>query len=265
MDYLIALFLGFVEGLTEYIPVSSTGHLLLLSHFLGFESPSNTFAVLIQLGAVLALLSLYFNKLWNVLITLPTSAESRGFAISILVAFFPALVIGVLAHDYIKSVLFESPRLICISLIVGGIVLWLVDKYAPTPDKSDAFRIDFKTSLIIGVFQCLAMIPGMSRSGSTLIGAMLCRVEKKAAAEFSFFLAMPTMLGAFTYDVYKTHNQMNFNDMGLVAVGFIAAFVTALIVVKAVLNFVAKNGYGIFALWRIVVGGVGLILLSLGH
>lgn len=264
MDYLIALFLGFVEGLTEYIPVSSTGHLLLLSHFLGFDSPSNTFAVLIQLGAVLALLSLYFNKLWNVVVTLPSSPESRGFVISILVAFFPAVVIGVLAHDFIKTVLFESPRIICISLIVGGIILWLVDKYAPTPTKDDAMKLDFKTSLIIGLFQCLAMIPGMSRSGSTLIGAMLFKVEKKAAAEFSFFLAMPTMMAAFSYDVYKTYDQMNFNDMGLVAVGFIAAFVTALLVVKAVLNFVAKNGYGVFALWRIAVGGIGLILLSLG-
>lgn len=265
MDYLIALFLGFVEGLTEYIPVSSTAHLLLLSHFLGFSSPSNTFAVLIQLGAVLALLSLYFNKLWNVLVTLPTSKESRGFAISILVAFLPALVLGVALHDFIKDVLFESPRLICISLIVGGVILWAVDKFAPTPTHSDAMKMDLKTSLIIGIFQCLAMIPGMSRSGSTLIGAMLCRVEKKAAAEFSFFLAMPTMLGAFVYDVYKTHNEMNFNDMGLVVVGFVAAFVTALLVVRAVLAFVSKNGYGVFAIWRIVVGGLGLILLSLGH
>ncbi|UDF03289.1 undecaprenyl-diphosphate phosphatase [Asticcacaulis sp. AND118] len=264
MDYLIALFLGFVEGLTEYIPVSSTGHLLLLSHFLGFDSPSNTFAVLIQLGAVLALLSLYFNKLWNVVVTLPSSPESRGFAYSILIAFFPAVVIGVLAHDFIKTVLFESPRIICISLIVGGIILWLVDKYAPTPTQGDAMKLDIKTSLAIGLFQCLAMIPGMSRSGSTLIGAMLFKVEKKAAAEFSFFLAMPTMMAAFSYDVYKTYDQMDFNDMGLVAVGFIAAFVTALLVVKAVLNFVARNGYGVFALWRIAVGGIGLILLSLG-
>ncbi|ESQ81187.1 undecaprenyl-diphosphate phosphatase [Asticcacaulis sp. YBE204] len=265
MDYLIAVFLGFVEGLTEYIPVSSTGHLLLLSHFLGFDSQGKAFEVLIQLGAVLALLSLYFNRLWNVLITLPSSPQSRGFVVSILVAFFPALVLGVVLHDFIKTVLFESPYLICVSLIVGGIILWAVDKYAPTPTHDDAMRLSWKTSLIIGLFQCLAMVPGMSRSGSTLIGAMLCKVEKKAAAEFSFFLAMPTMAGAFAYDVYKTHDQMSFNDAGLVAVGFITAFVTALFVVRAVLNFVSRHGYGVFALWRIAVGGIGLILLSLGH
>lgn len=264
MDYLIAVLLGFVEGLTEYIPVSSTGHLLLLSHFLGFESEGKAFEVLIQLGAVLALLSLYFNRLWKVVITLPTSPESRGFVFSILLAFLPAVLIGVAAHGFIKEVLFESPRIICISLIIGGIILWAVDKYAPTPVHGDAMKLDLKTSLIIGLFQCLAMIPGMSRSGSTLIGAMLCKVEKKAAAEFSFFLAMPTMAGAFAYDVYKTHDQMNFNDAGLVVVGFITAFVTALLVVRAVLDFVAKNGYAVFAIWRIAVGSIGLILLSMG-
>jgi undecaprenyl-diphosphatase len=264
MDYLIAAFLGFVEGLTEYIPVSSTAHLLLLSHFLGFNSPGNTFAVLIQLGAVLALLSIYFNKLWNVAVTIPTSPDSRSFVISILVAFLPAVLIGVLAHDFIKTVLFESPRLICISLIVGGIILWAVDKYAPEPVLKDAMKIDIKTSLIIGLFQCLAMIPGMSRSGSTLIGAMLFKVEKRAAAEFSFFLAIPTMAGAFAYDLYKTYDQMNFNDFGLVVTGFIAAFVTALFVVRAVLDFVGKHGYGVFAIWRIAVGSIGLILLSMG-
>ncbi|MDC7677038.1 undecaprenyl-diphosphate phosphatase [Asticcacaulis machinosus] len=264
MDYLIALLLGFVEGLTEYIPVSSTGHLLLLSHFLNFSTTGKTFEVLIQLGAVLALLSLYFNRLWNVVITLPSNPQSRGFVISILVAFLPALVLGVLLHDFIKGVLFESPQTICYALIIGGILLWLVDRFAPTPTHNDAMRIDVKTALAIGLFQCLAMIPGMSRSGSTLIGAMLMKVEKKAAAEFSFFLAMPTMAGAFAYDIYKTYDQMDFSDVGLIATGFIAAFVTALFVVRAVLDFVSKHGYGVFALWRLAVGITGLILLHYG-
>lgn len=264
MDYLIAAFLGFIEGLTEFIPVSSTAHLLLLAHFLGFESTGRAFEVLIQLGAVLALLSLYFNRLWKVLVTLPTSPESRGFAISVLVAFLPAVVIGVLAHDFIKTVLFESPRLICVTLIVGGVLLWAVDRYAPAPEHEDAMRLNWKTALVIGLFQCLAMIPGMSRSGSTLIGAMLLRVGKKAAAEFSFFLAIPTMAGAFAYDVYKTHDQMDFNDAGLIVVGFVAAFITALLVVRAVLDYVSRKGYGIFAFWRIAVGVIGLILLNAG-
>lgn len=264
MDYLIAAFLGFVEGLTEFIPVSSTGHLLLLSHFLGFESTGRAFEVLIQLGAVAALLTLYFNRLWKVLVTLPTDPTSRGFVISVLVAFLPAVVLGVLLHGFIKTVLFETPVVICVSLIVGGILLWAVDKYAPTPKHDDAMKLDFKTALIIGLFQCLAMIPGMSRSGSTLIGAMLCKVEKKAAAEFSFFLAMPTMAGAFAYDLYKTHDQMDFTDAGLIVTGLIVAFVTALLVVKTLLDYVSKHGYGVFAIWRIGVGVLGLILLSMG-
>jgi undecaprenyl-diphosphatase len=265
MDYLIAVLLGFVEGLTEFIPVSSTAHLLLLAHFLKFESTGKTFEVLIQLGAVLALLSLYFNRLWKIVVTLPTDPQARGFVLSILIAFLPALVMGVAFHDFIKNVLFLSPQTMCYALITGGIMLWAVDKYAPTPLYADAMKLDWKRSLAIGLFQCLALIPGMSRSGSTLIGAMLFKVEKRAAAEFSFFLALPTMAGAFAYDLYKTYDQMNFNDLGLVAVGLITAFVTALIVVRAVLDFVSKRGYAFFAIWRIIVGVVGLILLNLGY
>ena len=262
IEYLIALLLGFVEGLTEFIPVSSTGHLLLIGHFLGFESEGKTFEVLIQLGAVLALLSLYFSKLWNVASTLHTDPASRQFTMSVLIAFLPAVVIGVMAHDFIKTVLFESPRLICFTLIIGGILLWLVDRFAPTPTHDDAMKLDVKTSLGIGLFQCMAMIPGMSRSGSTLIGAMLLKVNKRAAAEFSFFLAMPTMAGAFAYDLYKTWDQLDFNDMGLVVVGFVAAFITALLVVRALLDFVSRRGYAIFAIWRILVGVTGLVLLQ---
>lgn len=262
MDYLIALLLGFVEGLTEYIPVSSTGHLLLLTHFLGFSTTGKTFEVLIQLGAVLAMLSLYFSRLWNVAITLPSSPDSRRFTLSVLIAFAPAMVIGAAGHDFIKTVLFESPELICWMLIIGGVLLWLVDRYAPTPHHHDAMKLDLRTSLGIGLFQCLAMIPGMSRSGSTLIGAMLMRVDKKAAAEFSFFLAMPTMAGAFAYDLLKSWDSMDFTDAGLIAVGFIAAFLTALTVIRALLDFISRHGYGIFAIWRLIVGIGGLILLS---
>lgn len=262
LDYLIALLLGIIEGLTEYIPVSSTGHLLLLTHFLGFETTGRTFEVLIQLGAVLAMVVIYFQKLWNVLITLPSDPQSRAFAASILLAFLPAVGIGFLAHDFIKTVLFETPIVICISLIIGGILLWTVDKFAPTPAHEDAMKLDWRTSLAIGVFQCLAMIPGMSRSGSTLIGAMLMKVEKRAAAEFSFFLAMPTMAAAFSYDLLKNWEQMDFTDMGLIATGFIAAFITALLVIRPLLDFISRHGYGIFAIWRIAVGVTGLVLLQ---
>jgi undecaprenyl-diphosphatase len=262
MDYLIALLLGIIEGLTEYIPVSSTGHLLLLTHFLGFETTGNTFEVLIQLGAVLAMVTLYFQRLWGVVVTLPTKPESRQFAISILVAFLPAVGVGLLAHDFIKTVLFETPVVICWSLIIGGILLWLVDRFAPTPRHSDAMALSWRTSLTIGLFQCLAMIPGMSRSGSTLIGALLMRVEKRAAAEFSFFLAMPTMAAAFGYDLLKNWEAMDFTDMGLIATGFVAAFFTALLVIRPLLDFISRHGYGIFAIWRIAVGTLGLFLLQ---
>lgn len=263
MDYLIALLLGIIEGLTEYLPVSSTGHLLLLTHFLGFDTTGRSFEVLIQLGAVLAMVTLYFRKLWTVLITLPSDPAARSFAISILLAFLPAVGIGFLAHDFIKTVLFETPVVICISLIVGGILLWLVDRYAPEPRHHDAMRVDWRSAVTIGFFQCLAMIPGMSRSGSTLIGAMLMRVEKRAAAEFSFFLAIPTMTAAFSYDLLKNWQEMDFNDAGLISVGFLAAFVTALLVIRPLLDFISRHGYGIFAIWRIIVGVTGLILLQI--
>ncbi len=262
MDYLIALLLGIVEGLTEYIPVSSTAHLLLLTHFLDFSTTGKTFEVLIQLGAVLAMLSLYFTRLWKVAVTIPTRPESRRFTVSVLLAFAPAVVIGALAHDFIKLVLFESPGLICWTLIFGGILLWLVDRFAPEPRHDDAMEIPLLTALVIGFFQCLAMIPGMSRSGSTLIGAMLMRVNKGAAAEFSFFLAMPTMAAAFAYDLLKSWDEMDFTDAGLIGVGFAAAFLTALAVIKPLLAFVSRNGYGVFAIWRIIVGVAGLVLLK---
>lgn len=264
MDYLIALLMGFVEGLTEYLPVSSTGHLLLLGHFLGFDAQNKTFEIAIQLGAVMAMLSIYAKKFTEIALNLPHSQEARSFVLSILIAFIPAMVLGFLLHKIIKTILFESPHLICTTLIIGGIALWFADKKAPKAELHDAFAIPFKTALVIGLFQCLALIPGMSRSGSTLIGALLFKVEKKAAAEFSFFLAMPTMMAAVSYDLFKSAPDLNSHDLSLIGVGLGTAFITALLVIRPLLVFVGKHGYGIFALWRIIVGVLGLILLSLG-
>ena len=189
-DWLMAVLLGVVEGLTEFIPVSSTGHLLLTSQVLGLTEPFwGTFNVLIQLGAILAVVVLYFSRLWKVLVTLPTDPHSRRFALSILVAFIPAAVLGLGLHHFIKTVLFESPRLICWALIVGGVVLWAVDRFEPKTRHTDAMRYPLWTSLGIGVIQCLAMIPGVSRSGATITGALLMGGDKRSAAEFSFFLA----------------------------------------------------------------------------
>ena len=258
-----ALLLGLLEGLTEFIPVSSTGHLILAGHFLGFKSPGNTFEVLIQLGAILAILSVYFVKLWHLVVTLPTDARSRRFVFSIMLAVLPAVVVGVLAHDFIKTVLFETPALICIVLIIGGFVLFAVDRMNREPRYTDVMDYPPSLAFKIGVVQCLAMIPGTSRSGATIVGALLMGTDKRSAAEFSFFLAMPTMAGAFAYDLYKNYDKLTGDDVTFIAVGFIAAFVAGVFVVRSLLDFVSRHGFAFFAWWRIVVGTAGLIGLWL--
>jgi len=253
-----ALLLGLLEGLTEFIPVSSTAHLLLAGHFLGFESNGKTFEVLIQLGAVLAILTVYFQRFLRIAYLVPKSPGARRFVIGVLVAFLPAAVIGAFAHGFIKSVLFETPVLICGTLIFGGVVLLFVDRLAPKPVYNNAMGLPLSVALKIGLCQCLAMIPGMSRSGSTIVGAMFFGVEKRAAAEFSFFLALPTMFGAFAYDLFKNRNNLSVDDGLLILIGFAAAFCAAVLVVRSLLDFVARHGYAPFGWWRIGVGLAGL-------
>ncbi|MBL4916570.1 undecaprenyl-diphosphate phosphatase [Szabonella alba] len=259
-----ALFLGVLEGLTEFIPVSSTGHLLLAGHFIGFESTGRSFEVVIQLGAVLAVLSVYAAKLWDVFSRAPQDPAARRTILSVLIAFLPAAVIGVLAHDFIKTVLFESPRLIAVMLIAGGVVLLLIDRLAPEPRVQDAMEVPLTTALKIGFIQCLAMIPGVSRSGATIVGGLSLGLSKRAAAEFSFFLSMPTMAGAFTYDLWKNHAALDGSAWTEIAIGFVAAFLAAVIVVKSLLGYVSRHGYALFGWWRIIVGCLALIALSLG-
>jgi undecaprenyl-diphosphatase len=256
-----ALLLGLLEGLTEFLPVSSTGHLLLAGHFLGFESTGKTFEVLIQLGAILAILSVYSAKLVRIALDLPTDPRARRFVLGILVAFLPAAVIGALAHDFIKTVLFETPKLICIMLILGGFVLLAVDRMKLKPLYHDVMDYPLSLCLKIGLFQCLAMIPGTSRSGATIVGALLMGTDKRSAAEFSFFLAMPTMAGAFTYDLLKNRDILSAADLPVIATGFVAAFIAAVIVVRFLLGYVSRHGFGLFAWWRLVVGVLGLIAL----
>ena len=262
MDTLHAILLGLLEGLTEFIPVSSTGHILLAGHFLGFNSPGKTFEVLIQLGAILAILTVYFAKILRILFDLPSDVRTQRFVLGILIAFLPAAVIGASAHSFIKAVLFESPVLICTTLILGGIVLLFVDRLKLNPTYDDV--MDFPPSLAfkIGVCQCLAMVPGVSRSGATIVGALLLGADKRSAAEFSFFLAMPTMAGAFAYDLYKNWAVIDQSEATNIVIGFIAAFVTGVIVVRYLLDFVSKHGYALFGWWRIIVGGLGLGALS---
>jgi undecaprenyl-diphosphatase len=252
-----ALFLGFIEGLTEFLPVSSTGHLLLVGHFLGFESTGKTFEVLVQLGAILAILLVYFHRLLKIALALPYDPDARRFVAGVVLAFLPAAVIGAVLHGFIKSVLFD-PWIVCITLIAGGLVLLVIDGLRLEARYDDATRFPLSMYFKIGLLQCLAMVPGVSRSGATIVGAMLLGAEKRAAAEFSFFLAMPTMAGAFTYDLLKNHSILSAGDVATIAVGFVAAFVSALVVVRSLLDYVSRHGYAPFAWWRIVAGSAGL-------
>jgi undecaprenyl-diphosphatase len=261
---LTAALLGLLEGLTEFLPVSSTGHLLLAGHFLGFESEGKTFEVVIQLGAVLALISVYAVMITRLFLRARYDQTARRSILSVLVAFLPAVVIGFLAHDFIKDVLFETPMLIAVMLVLGGFVLLVIDRIAPPPLHHEALELPLGKSLAIGFFQCLAMVPGVSRSGATIVGALLLGVEKRAAAEFSFLLSLPTMGAAVAYDLFKNRDVLDFGAVWEIAIGFAVAFVTALLVVHGVLSYISRHGYALFGWWRIIVGGAAILALSLG-
>ena len=263
-DYLASALLGLIEGLTEFIPVSSTGHLLLAAHFLGFEQ-DKTFEVVIQLGAILAIVALYAAKLWQVFSTAHRDPAALRFIASVTLAFIPAVVFGVLAHDFIKSVLFESPRLIAVMLVLGGVVLVFLDRIAPPVVNEDATTLPFRKALIIGLFQCLSLVPGVSRSGATIAGARLIGVSRRASAEFSFFLSIPTMLGAVAYDLLKSRDVLDFGAVSQIGVGFVVAFVSGFFVVKWALDYISRSGFALFGWWRIIVGFAALAAIWAGY
>jgi undecaprenyl-diphosphatase len=265
-DLIKAAVLGIVEGLTEFLPVSSTGHLLMLQRFLGFSDDDfgKTFVVLIQLGAILAILSIYFAKLWRIFIDMFSDPGARRFVIGVLIAFLPAAVIGAGLHSIIKEYLFNV-WVVCFTLIAGGAVLLWVDQLDLEPRYHDIMQFSLPMCLGIGFCQCFAMIPGVSRSGATIVSAMFLGADKRSAAEFSFFLAMPTMAGAFTLDLIKNRDQLTSSNLALVAVGFACSFVAGYIVVKTFLNYVSRHGFSLFAWWRVAVGCIGLVLLALGR
>jgi len=260
-DWIAAIILGIVEGLTEFIPVSSTGHLLLLGHFLGFESEGKTFEIVIQLGAILAIVTVYFQRLWALATRWPHDPKARHFILGVLLAFLPAAFAGVFLYDFIKAVLFETPTVVCIALIVGGVLLLLLDRMKKVPTYLDVNIYPMRVYGLIGLFQCLALVPGVSRSGATIAGGLLLGTDKRSAAEFTFFLALPTMGGAVAYDLFKSWSDLDFSDFGLIGLGFVVAFVTALFVVRFLLDFVSRHGFAPFAWWRIVVGVIGLGLI----
>ena len=265
-DALRAIILGIVEGVTEFLPVSSTGHLLLAERFfnLGEGSFWNSFTILIQLGAILAIVVIYFAKLWRIALGTFSNPDDRRFVIGVVVAFLPAVIVGLIAGKYIKEILF-NPWVVCFSLIVGGAVLLWVDQLHHKPHEYDATKFPLPMYLMIGVAQCLAMIPGVSRSGASIVAAMLLGADKRSAAEFSFFLAIPTMVGAFIYESYKNRADLNFDHAGIIAIGFVVSFITAMIVVKTFLTYVTRHGFTLFAWWRVIIGTLGLVALAMGR
>lgn len=260
--FAMAALLGIVEGLTEFIPVSSTGHLILLVDLLGFKGPpGKVFEVAIQLGAILAICWVYRAKLIGTVIGVFRKDEpSWQFAWNVFVAFVPALVLGALLHGFIKSTLF-SPWVVCVSLIAGAIVIIAIEWLKPfvRHDSVDAFRpwLAFR----IGLCQTLAMVPGVSRSGATIMGALVMGASRRAATEFSFFLAVPTMLGATVFDLYKNRGALGGGDWLVILVGFAAAFVSGMIVVRWLVDFVGRHGFVPFAVYRIALGAAMIALL----
>ena len=260
MPLWLVLFLGVLEGLTEFVPVSSTGHLLLAGHFLGFDAdrnPMKTFVVLIQLGAILAILGVYSHRILRMLIDLPSDKRTQRFVLGVLAAFLPAAAIGAVAHKYIKQ-FFEYPMAIAAVLVLGGIVLLVVDRMKLQPRYHDIMDYPVSLAFKIGLCQCVAMIAGVSRSGATIVGGMLMGTDKRSAAEFSFFLAMPTMVGAFAYDLYKNWHQLDPRDLTSIGIGFATACIAGFFVVRYVLDYIGRHGFALFAWWRIIVGGMAL-------
>ncbi len=259
---LIALILGIVEGLTEFLPVSSTGHLILGGELLGFSDPGSvTFKIAIQLGAILAVLVAYWRRFYAVGTgLLRRDADAIKFTRNILIGFLPAMLIGAVAYDAIRAVL-QSPEVVAVALIVGGIAILALERLVRTVRFDSVEAMPLRTAVAIGFIQCLAMIPGVSRSGATILGALAMGAERKTAAEFSFFLAVPTMAGATAYALYKDRALLSADDLGMIAIGFGAAFIVALLVVKAFVAIVARHGFAPFAWYRIVVGTLALVWL----
>ncbi|MBX3429898.1 MAG: undecaprenyl-diphosphate phosphatase [Hyphomonadaceae bacterium] len=264
LDLARAALLGILQGLTEFLPVSSTAHLLIAENLIGYEDPNNAFAIMIQLGSILAVMWLYRQRIFDVVTGLPTKPEARRFALMLFLAFLPAVVIGLFAADYVKTVLQESVSVIAWALLIGGVAMLILEKFRPTPEVTDAAETPIWRAVAVGFAQCVAMIPGVSRSGATIYGGLLLGLDRRAAAEFSFFLAMPTMVAAFVYDFIKVKDHITADQTAEIAVGFVFAFLSAWFVVKPFLEYVTRVGFGPFAWYRIAAGAVLLGALAMG-
>ena len=259
-----AAVLGVIQGLFEFLPVSSTAHLLLAARALGYDDPGGVFTVMIQLGSILAVVWLYRAKLAAVLAGLPSQPEARRFVLMVGLATVPLLAAGALFSSFVKSVLYGSIIIIAISFIVGGIVMLIVERLRPVPDVLTVDDIPLGRAVAIGCFQALALIPGVSRSGGTIVAAMAMRVDRPAAAEFTFFLAMPAMSAAFLHDLLEARGHLGAERALEIAVGFVMAFVASAVVVRPFLGFVRRAGFAPFAWYRIAFGVVLLAALAAG-
>lgn len=258
LPFIQAIVLGVIEGLTEFLPVSSTGHLIIAQDLLGFAGErAKTFAIFIQLGAILAVCWEYRVRFLNVAAGLGTDPAARRFALNLLVAFLPAMGLGVVFYKIIKTYLF-SPLTVAGALVVGGLVILWVERRDHRGRIARVEDMTWRDAIKVGLAQCVAMFPGVSRSGATIIGGMLFGLTREAATLFSFFLAVPTMLAAVTYDTYKNWTLLSGTDLELFALGFGAAFVTALLTVRALLGYVSRHSFRPFAWYRIFFGGVVL-------
>ena len=258
MGFFEVLLLAIIEGLTEFLPVSSTGHMIIGSSFMGIASDDFTklFTIVIQLGAILSVVVLYFKRFF----------KSMNFYYKLFVAFIPAAVFGLLLNDIIDELL-ESPLVVAISLLIGGVILLFVDKLFNKDEITDEEDISYLTALKIGVFQCLAMIPGVSRSGASIVGGMSQKLSRKTAAEFSFFLAVPTMFAATgkkLFDFFKDGHTISSEQVQLLALGNIIAFFVALLAIKSFIGYLNKHGFKMFGYYRIIVGLTIIILLAFG-
>lgn len=259
-----ALILGIVEGLTEFLPISSTGHQIIVADLLNFGGErAMAFNIIIQLGAILAVVWEFRRKILDVVTGLPTQRNAQRFTINLLIAFMPAVVLGVIFADLIHEYLF-NPITVATALVVGGLVMLWAERRQHEIHANTVDEISWKDALKVGFAQCLAMIPGTSRSGSTIIGGLLFGLSRKTATEFSFFLAMPTMVGAAVYSGYKYRNLFQPDDLPVFAVGFITSFIFAMIAVRGLLKFIANHSYAAFAWYRIAFGLVILATWQFG-
>lgn len=268
MDFLLfikALIMGIVEGITEFLPISSTGHLIVAGDLINFHSNGQVFEVAIQLGAILAIVFEYKHRFVHIITHIGKEPATNRFVLNLAIAFIPAAVVGLLFNNLIKAYLF-NPITVATALVIGGfLILWIERRQSKIPPKIiNVDNMRPRDALMVGLAQILALIPGTSRSGSTIMGGMLWGIERKTATEFSFFLAIPVMIAATGYDVIKHFSEFSIDDFLLIGVGFIAAFISALFAVKALLKFISHKNYVPFAWYRIVFGGLILLTWATG-